>query len=195
MKTKKVKGFTLVELIVVIAIIGVLAAILVPSMLGYVKKSKVSSANTSASSIYKALNTALTDMDAEGIDMGGDYVITYKESGSPRTFTSGTSKFEVKVAADAPAGWDGEKLATKVHNYFEDIAKCTVEAQIAGGTCKSVGCAADSTYVGSHPAVVTVDNYENYSVTIACANAYKKALGTLATSDEPTAPPTGGNGF
>ena len=33
---KAKKGFTLVELIVVIAIIGVLAAILVPTMLGYV---------------------------------------------------------------------------------------------------------------------------------------------------------------
>ena len=40
MNKKKQKGFTLIELIVVIAIIGVLAAILVPSMIGYIKKSK-----------------------------------------------------------------------------------------------------------------------------------------------------------
>lgn len=46
------KGFTLIELIVVIAIIGVLASILVPSMLGYVKKSKKTSDIAAAKTIY-----------------------------------------------------------------------------------------------------------------------------------------------
>lgn len=55
---RKVKGFTLIEMIIVIAIIGILTGILVPSMSAYYSKSRIKSANADAKMVYNAAQTA-----------------------------------------------------------------------------------------------------------------------------------------
>ncbi len=61
----KNKGFSLVELIIVIAIISVLIAVLTPLYIKYVEQSKVTTDTEIASSVHDALAVAIADENIE----------------------------------------------------------------------------------------------------------------------------------
>lgn len=137
----KKKGFTLIELIVVIAIIGVLAAILVPAMLGYVRKSKITTANTTAKSIYNAYNTAIVDYD------------TIDESTG---LSDGSAALTGSTIAAATSGF-----SKCVYGYFTDIAKVKDFAiNIKDGACVACGVL-NGKYPGAYPNPWTPEAFEN----------------------------------
>jgi len=73
---KNIKGFTLVELIVVIAIIGILAAVLIPSVTGYISKARKSNDVQVASKMTQAISLYCIENDIDQTKIVGTDIRT-----------------------------------------------------------------------------------------------------------------------
>ena len=69
MDKNKKKGFTLVELIVVLAILAILAAMLVPALTGYIDKANEKKTLATARQYYVAAQTVASEAYAEGVEI------------------------------------------------------------------------------------------------------------------------------
>ncbi len=121
---KNNKGFTLIEMIVVISILGVLALLVVPRLIGYTEKARVSADQTLAQSIANACAIYVTETGKVTED-GDDLLAKVK--------TANLLDIATQEAATAKLKSSSYTSVTVAHNTTTHVITVTLEAP-EGGT-------------------------------------------------------------
>jgi len=113
-----VRGFTLIEIMVVIVILGVLAALVVPNILGRPDEARVTAATADIQAISNALDLYRLDNYSYPSTDQGLQALVSKPSGSPEAKNWNSDGYLKKVPKD---GWGNEYqyLSPGAHGKFD----------------------------------------------------------------------------
>lgn len=162
----KKKGFTIVELVVVMAILGVLAAILIPTLLGITIRAHVGSANSTAAEMKKQIGYFLTMADANrknymlmgddcrevftiSVDNGTWHVDAAQNPSafSPDTVTWGNDAVVDENTTTTSSQYGEELLGMYLKKCFPELKNGVIRANCIKGVCVSTWYTPDTTNI------------------------------------------------
>ena len=131
-KKKDNKGFSLVELIIVVAIMAILVGLLAPQYIKYVEKSRKSADASNLSEMVNAAQVYAADADANLA--AGTYTITIDSNGVTLGASGGAKKADLQTAIEATAP-DYENIVLKSNKWGDTKIKATIVVDpTTGGT-------------------------------------------------------------